>query len=105
MKKTAPKHLSKEAVSWWREIISEYCIDDSGGHLLLQTALEAFDRMRGAQAIIEKDGQSFKDRFDQIKSHPQLTVERDSRSQMIQSLKALNLDLEPLKNVGRPGGR
>lgn len=101
-----PKHLSAEACKWWQQILDEYDIDDPSGVLLLQTALEAFDRMRQAQGIISEQGATIKDRFDQIKSHPQLTVERDARSQMIQALKALNLDLEPLRDgPGRPGGR
>lgn len=101
----APKGLSNEAKKWWRDILDDYAIDDPSGLLLLQTALEAFDRMRQAQKIIEEQGATIKDRFNQIKSHPQLTIERDSRSQMILALKALNLDLEPLKDApGRPGG-
>lgn len=103
--KKIPDHLSKEAKAWFSDILAEYGIEDPAGLLLLQTAMEAFDRMRGAQATIAQDGASFKDRFEQIKSHPLLATERDARSQMIQSLKALNLDLEPLKDgPGRPGG-
>lgn len=108
MKKTpqAPKVISREAKRWWSKITEEYEIDDAAGLLLLQTAMEAFDRMRDAQGIIEKEGATILDRFDQTKSHPQLTVERDARSQMIMALKSLNLDLEPLTNrSGRPGSR
>lgn len=101
-----PKNLSTEARKWWRQILDEYCIDDPSGLLLLQTALEAFDRMRQAQKIVDDQGATVIDRFQQVKSHPQLTIERDARSQMIQALKALNLDLEPLRDgPGRPGGR
>lgn len=99
--KAPPKKLSAEAKRLWREIVSEYRIDDASGLLILQTALEAFDRMRQAQAIIKKEGASFRDRFEQIKSHPMLIVERDSRSQMLQALKGLNLDIEPLSNPRR----
>jgi P27 family predicted phage terminase small subunit len=91
-----PKHLSADARRWWQEIQAEYRIVDPGGRLLLQTAMEAFDRMRQSQTIISEQGATLKDRFDQVKSHPQLTIERDARSQMIQSLKALALDPEQL---------
>lgn len=85
--------------------MSEYGIDDDAGLLLLQTALEAFDRMRQCQKAIRKDGAQVKDRFDQLKPHPLLNVERDSRSQMLAALKQLNLDLEPLRDgPGRPTG-
>ena len=106
MKKSAPKHLSAEAKRWWKRLLEEYEIDDEGGFLLLQTGLEAFDRMRSAQAQIKRDGQTTLDRFKQAKAHPLLAVERDARGQMMMALRALNLDIEPLRDApGRPGGR
>lgn len=102
----APQHLSKEAKSWWKKLHDEYDLEDQGGRLLLQTALEAFDRMREAQRIIDAEGSTVLDRFDQVKAHPLCTVERDSRSQMMQAIKSLNLDIEPLNPApGRPGGK
>lgn len=102
----APTRLSAEAKRWWVSITKDYDIDDEAGFLLLQTALEAFDRMRGAQKIVKKDGESIMDRFEQIKAHPMLAIERDSRGQMLTALKALNLDLEPLRDgPGCPGGK
>ncbi len=100
-----PRGLSREACRWWRRLTTEYGIEDSAGLLLLTTALEAFDRMREAQAVLAADGLSIKDRFDQVKAHPLTTVERDSRAQMLAALKALNLDIEPLRDgPGRPSG-
>jgi P27 family predicted phage terminase small subunit len=106
LKKTeAPKHLSPEARQWWAKLTEEYCIDDDAGRLLLQTALEAFDRMKSCQKAIHRDGEMVKDRFDQFKPHPLLPTERDTRGQMLAALKALNLDIEPLRDrPGRPGG-
>lgn len=102
---TAPKGLSPEAKTWWKRLISEYAIADEAGLLILQSGLEAFDRMRGAQAQIKRDGATFLDRFGQVKAHPILPVERDARAAMLHALKALNLDLEPLHDrPGRPGG-
>ena len=102
----APSHLSKAAREWWEKIRSEHGIDDHAGRLLLQTSLEAYDRMKQAQSAIKRDGPTVKDRFDQDKAHPLLTTERDSRAQMLAALKALNLDLEPLADgPGRPPGR
>ncbi len=87
-------------------MVSEYGIKDDAGLLLLQTALEAFDRMKSAQAAIKKDGASVRDRWNQVKAHPLLPVERDSRAGMLAALRALNLDVEPLRDgPGRPGGR
>lgn len=101
----APAHLSKEAAGWWKRIQSEYSIDDDAGHLLLQTALECFDAMRSAQARIEADGMVTRGSTKQLTAHPLLAVIRDSRAQMLSALKALNLDLEPLRDgPGRPPG-
>lgn len=111
MKNSAPQHekppkgLSREAGRWWRRLTTEYEIGDDAGRLILATALEAFDRMRQAQAVLATDGLLIKDRFGQIKAHPLCVVERDSRAQMMAALKALNLDIEPLRDGrGRPPG-
>ncbi len=101
-----PRGLSREACRWWRRLTTEYEIGDDAGRLILMMAMEAFDRMREAQAVLATDGLTLKDRFDQVKVHPLTVVERDSRAQMLAALKALNLDVEPLRNTpGRPGGR
>ncbi len=101
-----PKGLSREGARWWRRLTTEYEIGDEAGRLILMTAMEAFDRMRQAQAVLAKDGLVVTDRFAQKKAHPLCTVERDSRAQMLAALKALNLDVEPLRNTpGRPGGQ
>ena len=101
----APATLSVEARGWWARLLDEYGIDDPAGLLLLQTSLEAFDRMKQAQKRIKKDGAIIKDRFDQLRAHPAITTERDSRAQMLMAMKNLNLDIEPLRDgPGRPGG-
>lgn len=92
----APAHLSKEAKQLWKKLTGEYQLDDQAGIVILTQALEAFDRVRGCQARIAEDGETIVDRFGQIKSHPLLATERDSRAAMLNALKALNLDLEPL---------
>lgn len=85
---------------------SEYGIEDDAGLLLLQTGLEAFDRMRVAQEAIREEGMTVFDRFGQRKAHPLLPAERDARAQMLAALRALNLDVEPLHDrPGRPAGK
>ena len=100
-----PKHLSSEAKREYSKIVQEYSLDDDAGLLILQTAMEALDRLRDAQAQIKRDGSSVRDRWGQLKPHPLLPTERDARSQLLAGLKALNLDLEPLHDrPGRPSG-
>lgn len=101
-----PKNLSREAKNLWRKIQNEYAISDEAGLLILATALESFDRMRQAQAILTNEGMTTVDRFGQARAHPAATIERDSRAAMLGALKQLNLDLEPLRDgPGRPAGR
>jgi len=94
-----PRHLSAEAQTWWRRLVDQYELEDDAARLILQTAFEAFDRLRGCQAAIKRDGAKVTDRFGQDKPHPLLAAERDARSQMLSALKALNLDLEPLRDA------
>jgi len=104
--KSAPKHLSPEAKRIWKEILREYAIDDAAGLRILRTALEAWDRAQGAREVIEQEGMQIVDRFGQSKAHPLLAVERDARAGFLQGMKALNLDIEPLRDgKGRPGGK
>lgn len=105
--KKFPKHL-RPPTHWPHEtrrrveaIIDEYAISDTGGLLLLLNYGNAEAREIECRAIILIEGATVLDRFKQKKAHPLLTVERDCRSQKIQSLKAMNLDLEPLND--RPG--
>jgi P27 family predicted phage terminase small subunit len=106
LKNSPPDELSKEAKTWWRRLVDEYAIEDQAGHLLLQMALQSFDRMNEARELIAKHGAVVTDRWGQLRANPACTVERDSRAAMLAALKALNLDLEPLRDQpGRPSGR
>ncbi len=104
--KLAPKNLSSEAKKIFKALCAEYSIDDVAGLKILRVALEAFDRAQAARDEIDRDGMTVKDKFNQIKPHPPLPIERDSRAAFLAGLKALNLNLEPLQNrPGRPNGK
>jgi P27 family predicted phage terminase small subunit len=99
-----PTHISAVAKKLWIDIFTEYSIDDAAGMAILRVALESFDRSQAARKAINKAGMTVTGRDGQVRSHPLLTVERDNRAAFLAGLKALNLDLEPLKKPGRPGG-
>ena len=102
---TAPRNgLSAEARAWQAKIIETFELDDEAGALLLMTAMEAFDRLREAQKILATEGIIVRDRFSQPRQHPATLVERDARTSMMRALKALNLDIMPPGNPGRPLG-
>jgi hypothetical protein len=61
--------------------------------------------MEEARLIIAREGAVVEDRFNQKKPHPAVLIERDASASMLKTFRALNLDLEPLKEIGRPPGR
>ena len=99
-----PEYLSETVRDWFSALQEEYLIYDTGGVSLLTCAAEAWDRCRTAREAIAADGGPvIRDRIDQTKAHPAAAIERDARSQFITVLKALNLDIEPLRDKpGRP---
>jgi P27 family predicted phage terminase small subunit len=97
-----PRGLSASSAGWWRKIVAEFELSDAS-LLVLQAALESRDRMLAAQATVNAEGATFRDRFQQPRMHPAVLVERDSRAAMVRNLTALGLDLEPLRDgPGRP---
>ena len=100
------KNTRPEARNEVKRLIDEYSIHDSGGENLLLTFAAAYTLELDCQDQIAMEGLTVKDRFDQDKPHPLLASLRDARAQKLACLKALCLDLEPLKSgPGRPPGR
>jgi len=100
-----PVGLSPEAREFWGALANEYQIDDAAGLKLLGRVCEALDRMRRAQRIIKKDGEVIPDKKGSVKAHPAVMIEKEAHRQVLESLRALNLDIEPLRNKpGRPPG-
>jgi phage terminase small subunit len=98
-----PKHLSRSAKQLWRDLTIEYSLDDAAGLRILRSALESLDRAEAAREAIERDGLLIRDRWGQDKVNPLCAVERDARSSFLHAMKALCLDIEPLRDkVGRP---
>lgn len=107
MRKTATssKTIESRARAWIKKISKEFGIDDAGGTLILEELERALVTELRAEAVLAKEGHSFSDRFGQRRAHPLAAVARDARAQVLASLKALNLDLEPLRDgPGRPAG-
>src|SRR4051795_13011785 len=94
---TNTQPLTDEAQTLFDKLREDYGISDSGGLVVLRSAFEAFDRMRAAQARIAWEGMVFENRHGEFKPHPCVAIERDSRTAMLAALKALHLDLEPIK--------
>ena len=65
---------------------------------------ECRDTAVEALAAIKKDGAYTVDKYGQRRSHPAATVLRDARAGELSALRQLHLDMEPIRDVGRPGG-
>jgi phage terminase small subunit len=94
----APAHLARDGRRLWRDVALEYSVDDSGGLALLEIACTALDRMRAAQRAIKRYGVVIPDRYGGRRLNPACALERDSRAGFLAALRALNLDLEPLRD-------
>ena len=104
LRKRPPSHLKRAGRELWRDIAEQFAIDDAGGQALLTLAAECLDRLREAQAVVERDGPTTLDRYGQVRTHPALSLEKDARGQLLQALKQLNLDLEPLRDMPSAAG-
>lgn len=102
--RAAPRGYTPEARALWEQIEAGWSID-AAASVIVDTACRALMRMREAQVILAKDGITSTDRFGQLKAHAVTLVERDSATTLLKCFKALNLDLEPLRDqAGRPPG-
>ena len=90
----APAHLSKDARAWWRAVTSEYLLEPH--HLrLLQAAAEAWDRAQGARQEVAAYGSlTITDSNGNMRAHPLIAVERDSRTLFARLVRELDLDAE-----------
>jgi hypothetical protein len=59
------------------------------------------NRIRQAQKALREHGPLVPDRYGALKQNPACFLERDARAGMLRALRALNLDLEPLRDRGR----
>ena len=59
--------------------------------------------MAAAHAAIAEHGELVPDRYGGVKLNPACNLEKDARSGFLAAMRALNLDLEPLRDApGRP---
>ena len=97
-----PGHLAEAGRQLWADLVSQYRISDAAGLALVTTAAEALDRVRLAQAAIREYGALVADRHGVLRKNPACTIENDANARMLSALRALNLDLEPLRDRGSP---
>ncbi|MDZ7699500.1 MAG: P27 family phage terminase small subunit [Deltaproteobacteria bacterium] len=77
-------------------ILEQFDISDQAGLEILEQAIQSYIRMEQAREIVDKDGLTYTNRFNEIREHPSLNTERKARSQFLQALKQLSLDIVPI---------
>jgi phage terminase small subunit len=101
-----PAGLSDEARAEWRRLFLEYDLNEAGALALLRPGIHQLERAIRARKLLDAEGEVTRDRWHQAKVHPAAAVERDALAGWRQTLRALQLDVEPLHDrPGRPGGR
>jgi hypothetical protein len=100
-----PKNLGKSGKTLWRQVQTEYGIQDAGGLAHLLQACRAEDDLVSWRERVSRDGAVVKDRFNQLKPHPLVAQIAVMEAVRRSALVALNLNVEPLHDsVGRPAG-
>jgi hypothetical protein len=89
----SPRHLDKPEAALWGDIVGEYRFEDAASLALLAAALEARQRARRCREAIDREGETVKDRFEQVKAHPLLSAERDARAAFLAAMRMLSLDI------------
>ena len=96
-----PDHLQPETGVWWHKVMSEFELE--GHHeRLLSMACQAWDRAELARQVLQSDGLTFRDRFDQPKARPEVGIERDSVIAFARLIRELDLDIGQPAERSRP---
>lgn len=90
----APSHLSARSRTFWRRIHAEYELEVHQTEILRRLC-EVIDRCDAARERLDAEGVVVLDRFDQLKTHPAVAIERDARLAIARLTRELNLDTEP----------
>ncbi len=93
MPRTIPSHLGARASAWARSVL-----DDAGDAAtetdfkLVILGAEALDRAATARRQVEREGITYKDRFDAPRSHPAVQIARDASAAFSRIVAQLGLD-------------
>lgn len=99
--RTPPRPLGKHGLGLWEAVQAEYAVEDAGGVELLAQACAALDRAEDCRSEIEKDGSVIRSKAG-LRDHPLLKHELANRAFITRAIGRLGLDVEAVRNIGRP---
>jgi P27 family predicted phage terminase small subunit len=88
-----PAHLGEPERAIWRHVFEDFSGTSRLASDVLRTGLESHQRARECREVIERNGATVDGRDGQLRAHPLLAVERDSRAAWLQAVKLLGLEL------------
>src|SRR6516225_9857096 len=97
-----PRALGVHGKALWDRIQGEYRVEDTGGVELLAQACQALDRAEALAAAIARDGEVVHTRAGIPRTHPAVKDELACRAFIVKTLERLGLNLETIKQPGRP---
>lgn len=86
-----PDELSQPARRWFEQLKGDWVFEDHELELL-KAGADAWDRCRLARQQIDREWMTQRDKFNQLKVHPLLAVERDARAAVVTVLRALKFE-------------
>ena len=96
-----PKELSGAAKKIWTMLHEQFPLEEDHG-VLLNVALQQWDRAQEARAMIEKEGAILTLPNGYKQQHPAVKVEGQALGVFVKVWNMLGIDMTPVKDVGRP---
>jgi len=88
------KHLKyKSSREFFKKISKDFNLEEHNKKILI-LACECLDQINTGQKILEKEGNYYKNRFEELRPNPALKEIKDNKSIFLRYMKQLNLDVE-----------
>jgi phage terminase small subunit len=88
-----PTNLRPATRKWFKSVLEDFSLE--GHHIrLLTLAAEAWDQAQTAREVLDRDGQTFTDRFGQPKERPEIGILNAARIAFARLIRELGLDVD-----------
>jgi Phage terminase, small subunit len=91
-----PAGLSRAARAWWLATVEQFELEPHHVRTLSEAAC-AWDRCQQARALVTDQGLVVQDPSGQLRPHPAVAIEHDSRIAYLRAMHQLDLDRAPLR--------